>query len=134
MSIALIFLFTLQEEDTSFFTAPNTTVTEHLVEKLNPAKNQAKREINLPKTKLTRKGQLYLYTNGKEAEDDDHDPSQLKSILNKNLIKKSYSQKWIDDVSQDFTLDPTKILDDKVNRIKKLKLYKYYYLLFSLLI
>ena len=40
--------------------------------------------------------------------------NRLKSILNQNLINNSYSKKLIDDVSNDFSLDTYKFLDEKV--------------------
>jgi hypothetical protein len=47
-----------------------------------------------------------LYTNGPD--------DLLKNEFGKNMIQKPYSKKWIDDISEDFGLDPLEILNDNV--------------------
>jgi hypothetical protein len=47
-----------------------------------------------------------LYTNGPD--------DLLKNEFGKGIMQKSYSKKWIDDISEDFGLDPLELLNDNV--------------------
>lgn len=72
------------------------------------AKKTSKQEIFLPKTRLSRTGQLLLFTN-----EDETDLYQAK--INSILAKKSYSKKWIEDVGQELNLEAARFLDERVN-------------------
>jgi hypothetical protein len=93
----------------------NVTESSHLIEAINSARSgtATKREIHLPKTKFTRKGQLLLYT------DDQEEPVEARKIirakpspLNSQLLHKAYSKKWLDDISDDFSLNATLFLNE----------------------
>ncbi|RNA40956.1 golgin subfamily A member 6 22 isoform X3 [Brachionus plicatilis] len=71
-------------------------------------KKTSKQEIFLPKTRLSRTGQLLLFTN-----DDETDLYQAK--ISSILAKKSYSKKWIEDVGQELNLEAAKFLDERLN-------------------
>lgn len=71
-------------------------------------KKASKKEIFLPKTRLSRTGQLLLFTNNDE---NDSYRTKVNSILN----KKSYSKKWLEDVGQELNLEAAKLLDERVN-------------------
>ena len=75
-------------------------------------KKTSKQEIFLPKTRLSRTGQLLLFTND---ENDENEINQTK--INSFLAKKSYSKKWLEDVGQELKLEATKLLDERVNLI-----------------
>ena len=58
-----------------------------------------------------------MYTNGPD--------DLLKNEFGKGIMQKSYSKKWIDDISEDFGLDPLELLNDNVFYFElKLKLKK----------
>jgi hypothetical protein len=96
-----------------------------------------KKEIQLPKTKLTRNGQILLYT----TKENERDLSRLRennyfygqnnpplspvsnnsstlsaqNLFTRKFIKKNYSKKWINNVSDDFYFDLSDfVLNQKV--------------------
>ena len=72
---------------------------------LKKNRSDTKVELNLPKAKVTRKGQLLIYTK---------DQKENEQRLKENILRKSYSNKWFDDVLDNFNLDPSQILSNKV--------------------
>lgn len=59
-----------------------------------------------------KKGQLYLYTNGK---DDNESSSRLKPSLLRHHT--NYSRKWIDDITLDLGIETAQLIDDYVKKI-----------------
>ena len=92
----------------------NVTESSHLIEAINSARSgtATKREIHLPKTKFTRKGQLFLYTDDQEESVEARKIVRAKpNPLNSQLLHKAYSKKWLDDISDDFSLNATLFLN-----------------------
>jgi hypothetical protein len=99
----------------------NVTESDRLIESMNSARSAttAKREIHLPKTKFTRKGQLLLYT------DDQEEPVEARKIIrakpsppNSQFLQKTFSKKWLDDLT-DISLNANLFLNENKDSMNK---------------
>ncbi|CAF0710228.1 unnamed protein product [Brachionus calyciflorus] len=83
----------------------SSSKTENLVVPKSD-KKASKQEIYLPKTRLSRTGQLLLFTS--EDEKDLYE-TRINSILAKN------SKKWIDDADKELNSEASKFLDERLD-------------------
>lgn len=85
---------------------PNPQHHPSMANKLVVPGNANKREISLPKTRVSSRGQLYLSTGDRKQ--------PTKSGKSNVSNTKSYAKKWIEDISNNVAIDPADLLDEHV--------------------
>ena len=94
---------------------PSISLTTKIVVPSHSNQPGPKREIQLPKTRVSSRGQLYLSTGDRNKQS----AQKLRKgpVTSRSIDGKSYAKKWIEDISNNVTIEPADLLDDNVLNI-----------------